>query len=131
LINYKSSLYYRCKLTHDLYYIIIPLNNKAIGELVLTIYGLSEFCRADTVVYGVLVDSDNNKDTGKYGVDFQKEIQWNSKLRSLNTLLVEYSSPEHSRTLDLKSNSTNFFGQDQKYVLIPLEMESITFPGTL
>jgi hypothetical protein len=83
---------------------------------------------ADTVVYGVLVDSDNNKETGKYGVDFQREIQWNSKLKSWNTLLVEYSSPEHSRTLDLKSNSTNFFGQDQKYVLIPLEMESITFP---
>jgi hypothetical protein len=31
---------------------------------------------ADTVVYGVLVDYDNNKETGKYGVDFQREIQW-------------------------------------------------------
>jgi hypothetical protein len=84
---------------------------------------------ADTVVYGVLVDSDNNEDTGKYGVDFQKEIQWNSKLRSWNTLFFEYSSSEHLRTLEVKSNSTNFFDQGQKYVIIPLEMESITFPG--
>ena len=84
---------------------------------------------AETVVYGLLVDSDNNEDTGKYGVDFQKELQWNSELGSWNTLFVEYSSPEHSRTISIESNSTVFFGEDQKYVLIPLKMDSITSPG--
>lgn len=84
---------------------------------------------AETVVYGLLVDSDNNEDTGKYGVDFQKELQWNSELGSWNTLFVEYSSPEHSRMINIESNSTEFFGDDQKYVVIPLEMDSITSPG--
>ena len=84
---------------------------------------------AETVVYGLLVDSDSNEDTGKYGVDFQKEIQWNSELESWNTLLVEYSSPEHNRTISIESNSTVFFEEGQKYVLIPLEMDSITSPG--
>jgi hypothetical protein len=84
---------------------------------------------AGTVVYGLLVDSDNNEDTGKYGVDFQKELQWNSELKSWNSLFVEYSSSEHSRTISVESNSTEFYGEDQKYVLIPLEMDSITSPG--
>ena len=84
---------------------------------------------AKTVVYGLLIDSDNNEDTGKYGVDFQKELQWNSELGTWNTLFVEYSSPEHSRTISIESNSTEFFGEDQKYILIPLEMNSITSPG--
>jgi hypothetical protein len=84
---------------------------------------------AETVVYGLLVDSDNNEDTGKYGVDFQKELQWNSELGSWNTLFVEYSSPEHSRKISIESNSTQFFGDDHKYIVIPLEMDSITSPG--
>jgi hypothetical protein len=84
---------------------------------------------AETVVYGLLVDSDNNEDTGKYGVDFQKELQWNSSLGNWNTLFVEYSSAEHFRTISIERNSTAFFGKDQKYVLIPLEMDSITSPG--
>jgi len=29
---------------------------------------------ASTVVYGMLIDSDNNPATGKYGVDYQKEL---------------------------------------------------------
>jgi hypothetical protein len=84
---------------------------------------------AQTVVYGVLVDSDNNQATGKYGVDFQKEIQWNSTRETWNSLLVEYSSPEHFRVLDLKNNFTSFFAENQTYVLIPLELKSITSPS--
>ena len=34
---------------------------------------------ASIVAYGVLIDIDNNNATGKYGVDYQKEIQWNSQ----------------------------------------------------
>jgi hypothetical protein len=82
-----------------------------------------------TVVYGVLIDSDNNQATGKYGVDFQKEIQWNSTTETWNSLLVEYSSPEHFRVLDLKNNFTSSFAENQTYVLIPLELKSITSPS--
>jgi hypothetical protein len=85
--------------------------------------------QADAIVYGVLVDSDNNQATGKYGVDFQREIQWNSTTGSWNSLLAEYSSPEHSRVLELRKNFTNFFDENQTHVLIPLELESITSPA--
>ena len=33
---------------------------------------------ANNIVYGILIDVDNNPTTGKYGVDYQKEIQWNN-----------------------------------------------------
>ncbi len=84
---------------------------------------------AKAIVYGVLVDSDNNQNTGKFGVDFQREIQWNSTIGNWNSLLVEYSSPEHSRTLELEGNFTGFFDENQTHVLIPLELESITSPS--
>jgi hypothetical protein len=84
---------------------------------------------AKAIVYGVLVDSDNNQNTGKYGVDFQREIQWNSTIGTWNSLLVEYSSPEHSRILELGGNFTGFFDENQTHVLIPLELESITSPS--
>lgn len=34
---------------------------------------------ASNMVYGVLIDVDNNPTTGKFGVDYQKEIQWSNK----------------------------------------------------
>ena len=46
---------------------------------------------ARTVAYGILVDADNNPTTGKFGVDYQKEIQWNNKTKNWNKLFVEYS----------------------------------------
>jgi len=84
---------------------------------------------AKAIVYGVLVDSDNNRNTGKYGVDFQREIQWNSTVGNWSSLLVEYSSPQHSRTLALQGNFTGFFDENQTHVLIPLELDSITSPA--
>ena len=84
---------------------------------------------AKAIVYGVLVDSDNNKNTGKYGVDFQREIQWNSTVGNWSSLLVEYSSPQHSRTLELQGNFTGFYDENQTHVLIPLEIDSITSPA--
>ena len=40
---------------------------------------------ASIVAYGVLIDIDNNNATGKYGVDYQKEIQWNSHTKTWNS----------------------------------------------
>jgi hypothetical protein len=106
------------------------------GEVLNTTLWLGGDVKADpsvygvqTVVYGVLIDSDNNQATGKYGVDFQKEIRWNSTTETWNSLLVEYSSPEHFRVLDLKNNFTSSFAENQTYVLIPLELKSITSPS--
>ena len=54
------------------------------------------------------------KTLGNSGVDFQKELQWNSEPGSWNTLFVEYSSPEHSRMISIESNSTEFFDDDSE-----------------
>jgi hypothetical protein len=33
---------------------------------------------ANNIVYGILIDVDYNPTTGKFGVDYQREIQWNN-----------------------------------------------------
>ena len=83
---------------------------------------------ASIVAYGVLIDIDNNNATGKYGVDYQKEIQWNSHTKTWNSILFEYSSPTLFRTLDIRKNYTGFFKEDGNYILLPLTLDSITSP---
>jgi hypothetical protein len=84
---------------------------------------------ASTVVYGMLIDSDNNPATGKYGVDYQKEIQWTNNTKKWNLLTVEYSSPVNNRTLNIVKNYSAFF-DNQKYVLLSLNLKEITSPET-
>jgi hypothetical protein len=88
-----------------------------------SIYGVS------IVTYGVLVDVDNNLATGKYGVDYQREIQWNNKTRTWNSAMFEYSSPTQFRTFDIRKNYTNFSKEDERYVLLPLNLDSMTSPN--
>lgn len=76
--------------------------------------------------YGELIDADNNPSTGKYGVDYQQEIQWSNLTNSQNRLFVQYSSPSNLRTLDTEKNYSGFFQNNQKYVLLPLNLKSIT-----
>jgi len=83
---------------------------------------------ASTAVYGVLIDEDNNPLTGKYGVDYQKEIQWSGNTHSWSSLFVQYSSPTNFRTLDVEKNYSGFFQNNQKYVLLLLNLKSITSP---
>ena len=64
---------------------------------------------ASVVAYGVLIDIDNNNATGKYGVDYQQEIQWNSQTKTWNSILFEYSSPTLFRTLDIRKNLLGLF----------------------
>lgn len=87
-----------------------------------SLYGVS------TAVYGELIDADNNPSTGKYGVDYQQEVQWNNQTDSWNKLFVQYSSPLNFRTLSLQKNYTLFFQNKEKYVLMPLDLKSITSP---
>ena len=82
---------------------------------------------ASTVAYGILVDADNNPATGKFGVDYQKEIQWNNKTKNWNKLFVEYSSPIHFRTIELRRNNTIL--DNQNYISMSLDLNSITSPS--
>ncbi|HEY9387044.1 MAG TPA: hypothetical protein VIP70_08380 [Nitrososphaeraceae archaeon] len=82
----------------------------------------------NTVVYGALVDVDNSQITGKFGVDYQKEIQWTNKTDSWNAFLVEYISAQNFRVLDFQRNYTSFFIDNQSIAEVPINLESITSP---
>jgi hypothetical protein len=81
---------------------------------------------ASNMVYGALIDVDNNPTTGKFGVDYQKEIQWSNKTQNWVSYIVEYSSPDHNRILELQRNHSMV---NQKYVILPLDLESMTSPS--
>jgi hypothetical protein len=83
---------------------------------------------ANTVVYGVLIDVDNNPTTGKFGVDYQKEIQWTNETQQWNSFIAEYSSPYHFRILELQRNDSVVFEEDQKYIPLSFYLDSITSP---
>jgi hypothetical protein len=51
------------------------------------------------LLYGALFDIDKNPATGKFGVDFQHEIQWNNYSKEWNSFIVEQSSKDYFRTV--------------------------------
>jgi hypothetical protein len=80
------------------------------------------------VVYGILIDADSDRQTGKEGVDYHVEIQWSNKTNTWNKIITEYSSPLHNRTLDIKENYTGFFKNNEKYLLLDVNLRDIVYP---
>jgi hypothetical protein len=83
---------------------------------------------ANTVVYGVLVDIDNNPTTGKFGVDYQKEIRWTNKTGNWTSYLYEYSSPLDYRILNQESNESDFFLDNKTFAVVSVDLKSLTSP---
>jgi hypothetical protein len=85
---------------------------------------------ASKIGYGVMIDVDNNPTTGKFGVDYQKEIQWSNKTQNWISYIVERSSPTHYRYFDIQNHSMgNQNDAIQNYVTLSLDLESITSPS--
>jgi hypothetical protein len=84
---------------------------------------------ANNIVYGILIDVDNNPTTGKFGVDYQKEIQWSNTTQQWNSFLAEYSSPDHLRIIESQRNHSMNYEEEQKYIPVSLDLESITSPA--
>ena len=76
--------------------------------------------------YGVLVDVDNNPFTGRLGVDYQKEINWNTTDNFWTSSLIEYSSSGNQKIEIAASNIT--ITQNQSFFPISLDLDSITSP---
>lgn len=76
--------------------------------------------------YGVLVDVDNNPFTGRLGVDYQKEIKWNTTDNFWTSSLIEYSSSGNQKIEIATSNIT--IAQNQSFFPISLDLDSITSP---
>jgi hypothetical protein len=85
--------------------------------------------RTVAVVYGILIDADSNQETGKEGVDYQIEIQWTNETQTWNKGITEYSSPVHNRTLDIKEDYTGFYENDERYVLLSINLDDILSPN--
>lgn len=76
--------------------------------------------------YGVLVDVDNNPFTGRLGVDYQKQINWNTTDNFWTSSLIEYSSSGNQKIEIAASNIT--ITQNQSFFPISLDLDSITSP---
>jgi len=81
------------------------------------------------VIYGILIDADSNQVTGKEGVDYQIEIHWTNETQTWNKGIIEYSSPVHNRTFDIQKNYTGFYENDERYVLVSVNLDEILSPN--
>jgi hypothetical protein len=80
------------------------------------------------VHYGMLVDSDFDKTTGYYGVDYQFEIGWDNQNQTWNKKLEQWSPNGDERTLNITSNYGGFFEKEKNYVLLSLDLGSLLYP---
>jgi hypothetical protein len=70
-------------------------------------------------------DADSNNRTGSVGIDYKVEVNWNSERRTWERILEEWSSRRHSKTLDKKENTTDFFAQGGSYVILYADLDSM------
>ena len=81
---------------------------------------------ANVLAYGMLIDADNNEKTGKAGFDYQVEIQWSNGTWHKTSL--EWSSDNNYRILNVTQNNNGFFKNNQNYVLLSLDLNTIVSP---
>lgn len=103
----------------------IPTNNN------LTLHNVN------FLIYGMLIDSDFDPVTGKDGIDYQIEIQWNNQTQSWTRFFGEYSSTNSFRTIQKQDNYSKFYGiasnslskkDEYGYVTLSLNLKDINFP---
>jgi hypothetical protein len=81
------------------------------------------------VIYGMLIDVDSNRATGRDGVDYQVEMQWNIKTKTWIRFFTQYSTQGEPRDLDENLNySKPFFDNGSHYILLYAELAAITSP---
>ena len=81
---------------------------------------------AKMLAYGILIDADNNQKTGKAGFDYQIEIQWSNG--TWHRTLLEWASDNNYRILSVDQNYSDFFRNEQNYVLFSLDLNKIVSP---
>ena len=81
---------------------------------------------AKMVAYGMVIDADNNEKTGKSGFDYQVEIQWNNGTWHRTSL--EWGSDNSYRILDVDQNYSGFLRNNQNYVLLSLDLNTLVSP---
>jgi hypothetical protein len=79
------------------------------------------------LLYGALFDIDKNPGTGKFGVDFQHEIQWNNYSKQWNNFIIERPSKDYFRTVFSQENYTDI-QDDVNFVLMSQDLKHLTLP---
>lgn len=77
--------------------------------------------------YGVLVDIDNRIGTGKFDVDFQKQIKSTNDTNNETSVLIEYSSSGFHDIVAETRNRANF--EDKSVLPLSINLTSITSPS--
>jgi hypothetical protein len=91
-------------------------------------YNLSQ--EADILIYGILIDADSNQATGKNGVEYQVEVQWNNLTKTWIRFFTQYSSDGFSRIIELDLSYTEpFREQESNYVLLYADLSAMNFPN--
>lgn len=86
------------------------------------------------IVYGMLVDSDFNNETGLRGGDHRLLITWENKTKTWTRMLEELSSMHEGigkgerRTLSKIVNYSGFYEQNKRYVTLTLPLHEIDSP---
>ncbi len=89
-----------------------------------------ELSKVSRLIYGMLIDADSNQATGKDGVDYQVEIQWNNISKTWYRFFDEYSSQGYTRELNKDINYTQLYKEDeQHYVLLSANLSAMNFPN--
>jgi hypothetical protein len=81
------------------------------------------------VDYGMLIDSDFDKNTGFEGIDYKLEISWDNQTKEWTKKLVQWSVNGDQRILNMSKNYTRFSEDGKNYVLLSLDLESILYPA--
>jgi hypothetical protein len=81
---------------------------------------------ANMVAYGMVIDADNNEKTGKAGFDYQVEIQLSNGTWHRTSL--EWGSDSSYRILNVNQGYGDFFRNNQSYVLLYLDLDTIVSP---
>jgi hypothetical protein len=81
------------------------------------------------VHYGMLIDSDFDKNTGFEGIDYKLEISWDNQTKEWTKKLVQWSVNGEQRVLNISKNYTGFSENGKNYVLLSLDLGSILYPA--
>jgi hypothetical protein len=84
--------------------------------------------RYEQVNYGMLIDSDFDKNTGYGGIDYLFQIGWNNNTKTWDKRLWQLSPTGEQRTLIYDKNFTGFYENQKAYVVLPLSLSYLHYP---
>jgi hypothetical protein len=82
----------------------------------------------EQVNYGMLIDSDFDKNTGYGGIDYLFQLGWNNNTTRWDKSLWELSPTGENKTLVYEHNFTGFYEKQKPYVVLPLNLSYLHYP---